>query len=163
MAFSCQTPLIAWPWAESPGFSPECSNVVRESPGKSTPLELMGAPGPFLASDSRWFPGFGNFSSIKSGEPSADSLAKRLNFKPAMVFREAIEFQEPRSKQISRPQQVCAGIVVKRRGHLNQTLQEHFVGVRRLEPYFFPMLVGVVEVGGIKRFKSFLIQPIFFV
>ena len=54
-------------------------------------------------------------------------------------------------------------MVVKRRGYLNQALEKHFVRIRRLEPYFFPMLVGVVEVGGIKRFKSFLIQPIFFV
>jgi len=52
---------------------------------------------------------------------------------------------------------------MKRRGHLNQALEEYFVRVRRLQPYFLPMLVGVVEVGGIKRFKSFLIKPIFFV
>ncbi len=52
---------------------------------------------------------------------------------------------------------------MKRRSHLDQSLEEHFVRVRRLKPNFFPMLVGIVEVGGIKRFKSFLIQPIFFV
>jgi len=52
--------------------------------------------------------------------------------------------------------------VVKRRRNLNQPLQKHFVGIRRLEPHFLPMLVGVVKMGGIKRFKSFLIQPIFF-
>ena len=52
---------------------------------------------------------------------------------------------------------------MKCRCNLNQALKKHFVRVRRLEPYFFPMLVGVVEMRGIKRFKSFLIQPIFFV
>jgi hypothetical protein len=123
----------------------------------------MGAPAPVTAPDSRRFPAFGNFSSLKIGEPSADSLSKRLNFEPAMVFREAIEFQEPRSKQVSRSQYVGTGIVVKCSGYLDQALEKYFVRVRRLEPYFFPMLVGVVEVGGIKRFKSFLIQPIFFV
>jgi hypothetical protein len=123
----------------------------------------MGALAPVTALDSWRFPGSGNFSGLKSGEPTADSLAKRLNFKPAMVFRETIEFQQPGSKQISRSQYVRAGIVVKCSGYLNQALEKHFVRVRRLEPYFFPMLVGVVEAGGIKRFKSFLIQPIFFV
>src|SRR5580704_12262362 len=119
MAFSCQTLPTAWPWAKSPGFSRECLNVVRESPGKSAPLELMGAPAPVTAPDSRRFPAFGNFSSLKIGEPSADSLSKRLNFEPAMVFREAIEFQEPRSKQVSRSQYVGTGIVVKCSGYLD--------------------------------------------
>jgi len=78
--------------------------VDRENPGKNTPLKLVGAAGPVAAPDSWRFPGFGNFSSLKSGEPAADSLAKRLNFKPAMVFREAIELLQPRPKQISRSQ-----------------------------------------------------------
>jgi len=122
----------------------------------------MGGPVSVMAPDSWGFPGIGNFSGTEIDEPSTDGLAQRLNFKPAMNFRETIEFQEPCLKQVSRPHQVCAGIVVKRRGNLNKSLQEHFVRVRRLEPHFLPMLVGVVEVGGIKRFKSFLIQPIFF-
>src|SRR5512135_791024 len=113
--------------------------------------------------DLRDFYAFGDFSGVESGEPSADGLAKRFNFKPAMIFGETIEFQEPCLKQVPRPQQVRAGIVVKRRGNLDQALEKPFVRVRRLEPYFFPMLMRVVEVGGIKRFKSFLIQPILFV
>ena len=113
--------------------------------------------------DSRGFPACVNFSGVKSGEPFANGLAQRLNCKPAMNFRERIEFQEPGLKQVSRPQQVRAGIVMKRRGNLNQALKKHFVRIRRLEPHFLPMLVGIVEVGGIKRFKSLLIQPIFFV
>ena len=116
-----------------------------------------------MSPDPRRFPRFRNFSGLESGEPSTHGLAKRLNFKPAMNFRETIEFQQPRLKQVSRPEQVRAGIVVKRRGNLNQPLQKHFVRVRRFEPHFLPMLVGVIEMGGIKRFKSFLIQPIFFV
>ena len=51
---------------------------------------------------------------------------------------------------------------MKRRGNLNQTLQKLFVWVRRLQPHLFPMFVGVVKMSGIKRFKSFLIEPIFF-
>jgi hypothetical protein len=132
-------------------------------PGKSAQLELMGAPVHVMAPDSWGFPAFENFSGFESGEPSADRVAKRFNFKPAMNFREAIEFQQPCLKQVSRPHQVRPGIVVKRRGYLNQALEEHFVRVRRLEPHFLPMLVGVVEVGGIERFKSSSIQPIFFV
>ena len=116
-----------------------------------------------MAPDSRGFLALGNFSGLESGEPSADGLAQRLNFKPAMNFREAIEFQEPCLKQVSRPQQVGAGIVVKRRGNLNQTLKKHFVRIWRLQPNFFPMLVRIVEMRGIKCFKSFLIQPILFV
>jgi len=52
---------------------------------------------------------------------------------------------------------------MKRRGHLNEALEKHLVRVRGLQPHFLPMLVGVIEMRGIKRFKSFLIQPIFFV
>jgi hypothetical protein len=55
----------------------------------------MGALGSVMAPDSWSFPAFGNFSGVESGEPSADGFAKRLNFKPAMIFRESIEFQEP--------------------------------------------------------------------
>jgi hypothetical protein len=123
----------------------------------------MGAPVPVMAPDTWGFPGFGNFSGVESGEPSADGLAKRLNFKPAMDFRETIEFQDPRLKQVPRPQQVRAGIVVKCRGNLNQALEKHFVRVRRLEPHFFPKFVRLIEIFGIKRFESSLIPPIFFV
>jgi hypothetical protein len=126
-------------------------------------LGLLGAPAPIMALDSRRFPAFGNFSGVESVEPFADGLAQRLNFKPAVNFREAIQFQEPCQKQVSRPQQVRAGIMVKRRGNLNQPLKKNFVRVGCFEPHFLPMLVGVVEAGGIKRFKSFFIQPILFV
>ena len=57
-----------------------------------------------MAPDSRRFPAFGNFSGLKSGEPAANGFAKRLNFKPAMNFRETIEFQQPCLKQVSRSQ-----------------------------------------------------------
>ena len=70
----------------------------------STPLELVGAMSPVLPPDSRRIPGIGNISGIESGEPSTDGLAKRLNFKTSMNVRETIEFQEPRSKQVPRPQ-----------------------------------------------------------
>jgi len=57
-----------------------------------------------MAPDSRGFPALVNFSGVKSGEPSADGFAKRLNFKPAMNFRETIEFEQPCLKQVSRSQ-----------------------------------------------------------
>jgi hypothetical protein len=57
-----------------------------------------------MAPDSRRFPVPGNFSGFECGEPAADGFAKRLNFKPAMDFREAIEFQQPCLEQVSGPQ-----------------------------------------------------------
>src|ERR1700690_1849186 len=81
---------------------------------------LMGAPWPFMSPDSRGFPLFGNISGLQSGEPPADGFAERFNFKPAMKFRETIEFQQSRLQQVSRPQEVRVGIMVKRRGNLNQ-------------------------------------------
>ena len=57
-----------------------------------------------MAPDSRGFPAFGNFSGLKCGKPAANGFAKRLNFKPAMNFRETIEFQQPGLKQVSRSQ-----------------------------------------------------------
>ncbi len=57
-----------------------------------------------MAPDSRGLPAFGNFSGLESGEPAANRFAKRLNFKPAMNFRETIEFEQPCLKQVSRSQ-----------------------------------------------------------
>jgi hypothetical protein len=51
---------------------------------------------------------------------------------------------------------------MKCRCNLNQPLQEHFIRVRGLQPHFFPVFVGIVEMCGIEGFKSFPIQPIFF-
>src|SRR5579872_4076251 len=106
---------------------------------------------------------FVSFSCRKSGQPCADFFAERLNLEPAMNFRETIEFHQPRLKQVSRSWKVRAGIVVERRGNLNQPLKELLVRIRRLEPHFFPMLVGVVKVGGIKCLQSHLVQPVLFV
>lgn len=64
-------------------------------------------------------------------------------------------------KQIAAAQAVRAGIMVKCGGHLNEALKEHFFGVLRLQPDFFPVLVGIIKMPGIKGFKSFLKQPIF--
>jgi hypothetical protein len=47
-----------------------------------------------MAPDSRRFPGPGNFSGFECGEPATHRFAKRLNFKPAMNFRETIELHQ---------------------------------------------------------------------
>ncbi len=57
-----------------------------------------------MAPDTRGFPALGNFSGLESGEPAADGFAQRLNFKPAMNFRETIEFEQPCLKQVSSSQ-----------------------------------------------------------
>jgi len=46
-----------------------------------------------MARDSRRLPGMRIFSGVENGEPSPDGLTKRLDFQPAMDFREMIEFQ----------------------------------------------------------------------
>ena len=49
-----------------------------------------------MAPDPRRLAGLGNTTGVQSADPSADGLAKLFNFKPAVVPRETIEFQEPR-------------------------------------------------------------------
>ena len=71
----------------SAGVSPAFSNCNGRSPARSRVTCCAAIRGGFLV--------FGNFSGFESGEPSADGLAKRLNFKPAMNFRETIELQQP--------------------------------------------------------------------
>jgi|HubBroStandDraft_4_1064222.scaffolds.fasta_scaffold273759_1 hypothetical protein len=123
----------------------------------------MRPPVPGMASDSRSFFAFGNFSGVKCSEPSTHSLSQRLNFQPAMNFRETIEFKESRPQQVARPEQVRAGMVVKRRGYLDQALKEHLVRARSFQPHFFPMFVSLIEMIGIERFEALLIQPVLFV
>ena len=54
--------------------------------------------------NSRKLLALGNFSGLKSGEPATNRFPERLNFKPAMNFRETIEFEQPCLKQVSRSQ-----------------------------------------------------------
>lgn len=78
-----------------------------------------------------------------------------------MFFRETFELQKPRMQQVMAAQIIGPGIVVKRRRHLDQPLQERLIGVWRLQPHLFPVFVGLVKMPGIKGVKSFLKQPIF--
>jgi hypothetical protein len=48
-------------------------------------------------------------------------------------------------------------MVVKRGRNLNEPLQKQFVRIGGLEPHFFPVLMGLVKVAGIKSIKSFLV------
>jgi len=54
--------------------------------------------------NSRKLLALGNFSGLKSGEPATNRFPERFNFKPAMNFRETIEFEQPCLKQVSRSQ-----------------------------------------------------------
>lgn len=79
-----------------------------------------------------------------------------------MFFGKDIELQQTCVQKVSRAQPIISRIVVEGRGNLNQALQEHFLGIWRLEPDFFPMFMRVIEMRRIKRIKSFLEQPIHF-
>ena len=57
-----------------------------------------------MAPDSRRLPRIWNSTCLESVEPSSDGLPKRLNFEPAMNFRETVELEEPCLKQVPRPQ-----------------------------------------------------------
>jgi len=57
------------------------------------PLDLTRAALSFMARDSRGLPGMRIFSGVENGEPTANGLAQRFNFQPAMNFRESIELQ----------------------------------------------------------------------
>jgi|GEM_PF-3724148 len=79
-----------------------------------------------------------------------------------MFFRKEIEFKQACLKKIAATLAVRVGIMMKCRGNLNQALQKQFVRVRCLQPHLFPMFMCIVEMAGIKGFKSFWEQPIFF-
>jgi hypothetical protein len=101
------------------------------------------------------------FARAKRHEPLPDGRAKRLNRKPPVLFGKKVELEESCMKQIAAAQVVCAGIMVKCRGHLNKALKEHLLGVPRFEPHLFPVFMGIIKMPGIKGFKSFLEQPFF--
>jgi hypothetical protein len=101
------------------------------------------------------------FARAKRHEPLPDGRAKRFNRKPIVLFGKKFELQETRMKQIAAAQVVRAGIVVKCRGHLNEALKKHLLGIPRFEPYLFPVFMGVIKMPGIKGVKSFLEEPIF--
>jgi hypothetical protein len=110
-----------------------------------------------MPADSRNFPASGNFSGFQIVQPSPNPFAERLDPKAAMNTGKAIQFQETGTKQVPRSQKVVAGMVVKRGGNLNEPLQKQFVRIGRLKPHFFPVLVRLIKVAGIKSIKSFLI------
>jgi hypothetical protein len=100
----------------------------------------------------------GIFTGVEGSEPTSNGNAQRFNFQPAMDGRKILQFQESCMEQVSRSLPVGAGMVMKRRSYLNQSLQKHLIGMRGFQPNLFPMFVGFVEVCRIERFQSLLVQ-----
>jgi hypothetical protein len=101
---------------------------------------------------------FGSFSGVEGGEPTPDGNSQRLNLQPAMDGRKTLQLRESCVEQVPRPFPVGTRMVVKRRSHLNQTLQKLLVGFRGFQPDLFPMFMSFVEVSRIERFQSLLVQ-----
>jgi hypothetical protein len=101
------------------------------------------------------------FARAQLHEPVANGSTKRFDRQSPVFFREEFELEEPCLKEIAATQDVCAGIMVKGCGNLNQSLKEHLFGILSLQPHLFPMFMGVIKMPGIKRVKSFLKHPIF--
>jgi hypothetical protein len=62
-----------------------------------------------------------------------------------MRLRELIELGQTRSKQRLQPAHIPASTMMKRRGNLNQPLEEGLLGLERLEPGFLPHFVRFEE------------------
>jgi len=101
---------------------------------------------------------FSFFSRDKGGEPTPNRCAQRFDFQPAMNGGKILQLQKPCVEKIPSPFPVGAGVVMKRRGHLNQALQKFLVGIGSFQPNFFPMFVSFIEVFRIERFQSLLVQ-----
>ena len=67
---------------------------------------------------------FGIFICRQCHKPPANFCAQRFDGQPPVLRREEIEFQQTRLQQVAASLAVCAGIVMKRGGNLNQTLQK---------------------------------------
>ena len=102
-------------------------------------------------------------SGIERRKPPADRCAEWLEFKPSMNMWKWLDFCESGLKKSVGATAVRPRIVVKCRRNLNQTLKEHLLRVRSLEPEFFPTFMRVKEMRGIKGFETFPEEPILLV
>lgn len=84
--------------------------------------------------------------SIKCFEPEADASPKALDFDLSIDRWESIKPSKGRLQQRCGADNILALQMMKRRGYLNQPLEECLFRLVRLQPNRFPMLVSVEEL-----------------